>query len=139
MVVGSRAATFIAAGLNRAGSMRLLTNGAPQGDLPAGVARRRRERREVAREHLGRRHVRNVARRHLTQHGALVAGEKKQLVADDRAADRAAELVAPQAVVHLLAVGADRGKWLRRVEATIAQELEARRRETRWCPTWSRR
>src|SRR5687768_8281641 len=54
-----------------------------QVDLPSGVARRRRDRREVAREHLGRRDVRNVARRRLTQDGALIAAKKEQLVADD--------------------------------------------------------
>ena len=97
--------------------------GGAQVDLPPG-ARRRRDRREVAREHLGRRHMRNVARRHLTPDGALVATEKEELVLDDGAAQRAAELVAPEAVILLLAVGAERGKMLRRVETTIAQELE---------------
>src|SRR5687768_4214539 len=98
-------------------------------DLPSG-ALRRRDRRKVAGEHLGRRHVRNVAGRHLTQDGALIGAEEEELVADNRAAQRAAELIAPQAVVDLLAVGAERRKVLRGVEATIAQEFEAAPGET---------
>src|SRR5688572_5540754 len=90
-------------------------------DLPSG-ALRRRDRRKVAGEHLG--------GRHLTQDGALVGAEEEELVADNRAAQRAAELIAPQAVVDLLAVGAERRKVLRGVEATIAQEFEAAPGET---------
>src|SRR5207253_11272433 len=94
-------------------------------DLPSGIARRRRERREIARKHLGRGHVRNVARRNLTQDRALVGAEKEQLVVDDGATQRGAILVAPEAVIDLLAVWAERGKMIRRVETTVAQELEA--------------
>ena len=105
-----------------AGSMRLPTKGVLR--LICLPARRRRDHREVAREHLGRRHMRDVARRHLTPDGALVATEKEELVLDDGAAQRAAELVAPEAVILLLPVGAEGGKMLRCVETTIAQELE---------------
>ena len=108
--------------------MRLPAKGGAEVDLPSR-ARRRRDSREVACEHLRRRHVRNVARRHLAQRGALVGAEEKECVAHDRAAQRAAELVAPEAVIDLLAIGADRGKVLRRVETTVAQELEAVSRE----------
>ncbi len=109
--------------------MRLPTNGAPRlicrpahcGDVIVVKS---------PGEHLGRRHVRNVARRHLTQDGALVGAEEEELVADDGTAQRAAELVAPEAIIGLLAVRAERRKMQRRVEATIAQELEAAPGET---------
>src|SRR5687767_13908744 len=109
--------------VQRRGTEEVANERGAEVDLPSG-ARRRRDRREVAGEHLGGRHVRNVAGRHLTQDRALVGAEEEELVADNRAAQRAAELIAPQAVVDLLAVGAERRKVLRGVEATIAQEFE---------------
>ena len=111
-----------------------------QVDLPPGVARRRGDRREVAREHLSRRHVRNLARRSLTIEGALVAAEEEQLVAEDGAAHRAAELVAPEAIIDLLAVGAEsrqngRGALKRRSRRN-SKPLAV---EHDWSPTWSPR
>ena len=115
---------FSAAGLNSAGSTRLLTNGARSAICAAAVARRRRERREVAGQHRRRRHVGDVRGRRHARHGALVAAKEKQAVPGDRPADRAAELVAPQPVADAFAVGAANRKRVRRVEPVVAQELE---------------
>ena len=60
--------------------------------------------------------------------GALIGAEEEQLVARNRAAGRAAVLVARQAVVHALAVD-DAGERIRRVEAAVAVELEQVARE----------
>ena len=67
--------------------------------------------------------------------GALVRAEEEQTIAHDRPAERAAKLVARQAVVHLLAVGTDRREAADRVEPRVAVELEGIARRTGWCPT----
>ena len=96
----------------------------PQHDLPAVVAGRRGERREVAGEHRRRRHVSHVVVRRLIQVRALIAAEEEQPVAHDRPAERPAELVPRQPVVLSLAVRPYRRKPARRIEALVAKELE---------------
>ena len=95
-----------------------------QRDRAAAVALGRGERREVARQHRRGGDKGDPVGRRLAKAGALVAAEEKELVAHDRAADRAAELVAVQPVAELLAVRSDRSEYARRVEAAVAQELE---------------
>ena len=67
--------------------------------------------------------------------GALVGAEEEQPVARDRAAGRAAVLVARAAVVDPLAVG-DAGERIRRVEAAVAEELEQVAGEPVGARTW---
>ena len=59
----------------------------------------------------------------------LIAAEEKELVAHERSAKRAAELMTLQTVVHALAVWANRGERILRIEAAIADELERVARE----------
>ena len=56
--------------------------------------------------------------------GALIGQEVEQPVPDDWAADRAAELVAVQAVAAPLAVGAKWREWVGGVQRVVADELE---------------
>ena len=92
--------------------------------MTAAIARRRGERREVARDHLRRRDELDVVRRQLTPDRALIRAEEEQLVSHDRPTECSAELIALQPIVLALAVGTDRRKRARRVEAVVAQELE---------------
>ena len=85
------------------------------------VVDRRRRRGEVAIPHRGRRH-RPEAVGHLAIEGALVAAEEERLVADDRAAERAAELVL--AGLGLLFGG--RQEVGPRLERLVVEVLEAR-------------
>ena len=73
---------------------------ATQVDLPAAVARRRRECREVAGQHLGGRHPRDIVGRLHLDHGGLIRAEEEELVGHNWPAERAAELVAPQPIIH---------------------------------------
>ncbi len=80
---------------------------------------------EVACQHRGRRHVGDVGGRRLADRRPLVAAEEEQPVPHDRPAERAAELVADQAIVLALAGrGIDRGKRILRIESLVAHELE---------------
>ncbi len=97
---------------------------APQRNLPAPIAGGRREGGEVAGQHRRRWHPREVGGRLLPHHRSLHGAEEEELVLHDRPADRAAELVALQAVVHAVAVRADLRERVRRVETVIAHELE---------------
>ena len=103
---------------------------AGQRALHAAVAGRRRDGREIAVQHRLRRHVADRRRRIAPLDAALVAAEEEQLVLDDRRAQRAAELVAVQAV-------ACRREDVARVEAVVSQELEQRRRASGSSRTWS--
>ena len=85
--------------------------------LAAAVARRRRDRGEVAVQHRLRRHEADRRRRITVFDAALIAAEQEQLVLDDRRAERAAELIAVQAV-------ALRREEVARVETVVAEELE---------------
>src|SRR6185503_21028795 len=55
---------------------------------------------------------------------ALVAAKEKELVLDDRPAERSAKLMAQQTVVLPLAVRPDRRKLIGRVEPFVPVELE---------------
>ena len=99
-----------------------------EGDLPA-LARGRSERREVARQHRGRGHERDVVGRRLARPRPLIGGEEEHPVPDHRTAERPAVLIALQAIVAPLAVGADRRKRTPRVEPLVADELESIARE----------
>ena len=90
---------------------------AGQRDLAAGVACRRRERREVAVQHRRRRHVADVRRRVAALDAPLIAAEEEHLVLQDRPAEHAAELIALEAV----ALGRE---GVARVEAVVADEVE---------------
>src|SRR4029434_7370315 len=92
--------------------------------LTATVALRRSDGGEIAREHRGCRHERDVRRRALAKDRALVGGKEKKPIPDNRAAERTAELVALQPIVDALTVRADACKRARRVEPVMAQELE---------------
>ena len=95
----------------------------------APLARGRGERREVAHQHRRRRDECDVVRRRLASLRALIRGEEEHLVSNHRSAERAAELVAFQAIVAPLAVWADRRKGARGIEALVANELEPIARE----------
>src|SRR5439155_21569873 len=97
---------------------------------PAAVAGGRGELREVAGEHGRRRHERDVRRRTHARGGSLIRGKEEQLVLDDRAAEGAAELIAFQPVVQLLAVGTDGGEGADGVEPMVTEEFERIARET---------
>ena len=125
VVVGSFFAMFTAAGLNSAGSMRLFTNRRRgEQNFPARGTRPKRLR-EVAREHGGGRHECDGVGGRLRRAGALIRAKEKQPVQHERAAQRAAELVAHQAVIEALAGRAvDPGERAGRVETVVARELE---------------
>ncbi len=91
-------------------------------DHASAVAGRRHIGGEVARHHRCGRHERGGVERHLPRGRALIAGEEEHLVALDRTAHRAAELVPLQAVLLI-------GEEVRRVEAAVAVELEQRAME----------
>ncbi len=94
-------------------------------DVAARVARRRGDLREVAGEHRRRRDEPHVVGRSLVDLRALVGAEEEEAIGDDRAAKRAAELVALQAVVAPLAGGRiDGAERVRGVELVVAEELE---------------
>ena len=129
VVLGRRLARFIAAGLKSAGLIRLFTYGARKVTCRPPLHCRRRERREIARQHRRRRHERDVRRRTPANRRALIRAEEEQPVPQDRTAQRAAELVPLEAVVIPLAVGADRRERARGVEPMVAEELEGIPRE----------
>ena len=117
-------AIFTAAGLNRAGSMRLPANGAESVTCRPALHSGRRGRGEVARQHGGGGHERQVVRRRLDGPRALVGAEEEEPVPHDRPAQRPAELVPVETVVQPLAVRSHRGERGLGVEAAVAEELE---------------
>ena len=109
----------------RAGLRRLLTKGARRLTRAGRVALGRRVLREVAGKHRGRRHEGEQIRRRFAQPRALIRAEEEQAVGRNRTAERAAELVAAQAVALALTGGrVDRVERVGRVEAVVADELE---------------
>ena len=106
-----------AARLKRPGSTRLSTKGARSAIWPPGVARRRGDGGEVARQHRARRHEADRVAGIGADHRSLIGAEEEQPVFGDRPSERAAELVAAERV------GRDRKKR-RGVEPVMAQELE---------------
>ena len=100
-----------------------------QRHLTAAVALRRGEGSEIAGQHRRRGHERDVRRGPLADRGALVGPEEEEPVPDDRTADRPAELVSLEAVVHTLAVRPHSGEGARRIESMVAEELEGVSRE----------
>jgi hypothetical protein len=89
-------------------------------------------------QHRRRRHESDVGVGLLVQVGALVAAEEEQLVPQNRAAKRAAELAALQAIVLAFAVRQNDRKPVGRVEAAVAIELEEIAVKL-LVPTWSPR
>ena len=92
-------------------------------DRRAAVALGGREVPEVAAQHRVGRHERDVARGDLMLVRPLIRAEEEQLVVHDRAAGRAAPLVARQPIINLLAVD-DSRKRVDRVEPMVAIEFE---------------
>ena len=95
-----------------------------EGNRAAAVARRGGQRGEVAGQHRGRWHPAGQVGRDLPEIRALVAAEKEHPVAHDRTAERAAVLIALQAVILSRAVGQYFGKPAGRVEVAVPDEFE---------------
>ena len=85
---------------------------AGQVDLPAAVARGRGEGGKVAGHHCSRGNPGDVVGRRDADRGPLVGAEEKELVPDNRPAQRPAELVAPQPIILPLAVRPHRANGL---------------------------
>src|SRR4029450_9737605 len=91
-------------GTEQGGIYTVVYESAAQRDLPAAVAGRRCERREVAGEHLGVGHPGNIRGRLPPAPRRLIAPKEKEFVAHERTAERTAELIAIQSIVDSLAV-----------------------------------
>ena len=122
--VGRRFTRFSAAGLNWLGLIRLFTNGARSvtSRPPLHWAEANVVKSPASICAFGTKAMNDAGR--CRRMRALVGGEEEQLVRDDRAAERPAELVALETIVFPLSVGTDARKRARRVETMVAEELE---------------